>query len=220
MDIDIVDNKRCRCCENRKQRHKMIKSPYRNMPRLHERANYVTSDGLVAMGAEPIPLTLDIINDYDLVIDLRDTENGAYVGYKGIYRNFPIPNGGVPTEQQLNDIMDLIKSYHQNGKSVYIHCVGGHGRSGTIAAIYIGKLYRLNGTKAIEVIETLHNSRKDMGRKRAPAPETKSQVSFIMRHLGEGDYIPDRSDRSWLKPAKAVLKTEQEDEPEIGRAHV
>lgn len=176
----------------------VLKAPDAPAAPVHARSNYVTGDKRVAMGAEPIPKTLPVINKYDLVIDLRDKPK-RHPGLTADYQSFPIPSGGVPTKAQLSEILALITEYHRSGKSVYIHCKGGHGRSGTVAAVYIGQLYGLNGTEAIEHIGALHDARTDRGAKGAPAPENNRQVKFILDQLGVGDYVPDRSDTSWLR---------------------
>ncbi len=165
---------------------------------LHSHANYVTDDGLIVMGAEPIEKTLPIINTYDLVINLTLSPS---VSISTAYAQFFMPVESLPTDKQLKEIIALITDYHSQSKSVYVYCKGGHGRSGTICAIYLGILYKLDGAQAVARISSLHDSRVDRGRLRAPAPETQRQVQFVMKHLGHasGQPIPDRTDMSWAK---------------------
>jgi hypothetical protein len=43
---------------------------------------------------------------------------------------------------------------------MYIHCHGGHGRTGTIAALLLGRLYGLGASAALELYQHLHDTRE------------------------------------------------------------
>ena len=148
---------------------------------LHERANYVTKYILVAMGAFPINKTINVINKYDLVINLT---NKSPSDLKTNCVQYSIPKGCVPNDEMLENILNKIHEYHSQNKTVYIQCEGGHGRSGFIATIYFGKLYNMNGIDSINYIQKLHDERIDRGKCRAPFPENNKQVKYIIKHLG------------------------------------
>ncbi|MHA1916838.1 MAG: phosphatase domain-containing protein [Candidatus Ranarchaeia archaeon] len=55
-----------------------------------------------------------------------------------------IPDWGVPTVEQVKEIMKEIKLSWDRGEHVYVHCYAGCGRTGTILALV---LILLNGEK-------------------------------------------------------------------------
>ena len=46
-----------------------------------------------------------------------------------------------------------------DGEVVYLHCRGGHGRTGTIASLVLGLAYRLSGAEALATYQSLHDTR-------------------------------------------------------------
>ena len=48
-----------------------------------------------------------------------------------------IPDGCIAKDEQINNLcIDLIKEIQQ-GRVIYVHCYGGHGRSGTLCAVLL-----------------------------------------------------------------------------------
>jgi len=74
-----------------------------------------------------------------------------------------------------------------NGLPVVLHCYGGKGRAGTIAAITIGLLYGIDGDKALEIVGRLFQKRENKGQKVRKSPQTKAQISQVKRILDKGD---------------------------------
>jgi ADP-ribosylglycohydrolase/protein-tyrosine phosphatase len=59
---------------------------------------------------------------------------------KGIeYRSFPVVDQSVPTADQVTTILDMIdwEGFDTDGEKIVVHCMGGLGRSGTVAACYL-----------------------------------------------------------------------------------
>ncbi|HEX9417392.1 MAG TPA: dual specificity protein phosphatase family protein [Gaiellaceae bacterium] len=101
----------------------------------------------------------------DFVVDL--TEEGELPPYpcEGIeHRRMPIRDFGVPTEEELNRILDTIDEALADGRTVFVHCRGGIGRTGTVIGCYL----RRHGSSAEEALEALG------GR-----PETEEQFALI-----------------------------------------
>ena len=59
------------------------------------------------------------------------TEFGAKVKY------LPIPDFGTPNLDDLQEVIEWIKREIEDGKAVLVHCSGGRGRSGMVAAVYL-----------------------------------------------------------------------------------
>ena len=78
-----------------------------------------------------------------------------------------IEDYGIPTFEEVDEMIKFIDSC----KKVVVSCIGGHGRTGTILAIWCG----LNGvSNPIEYVRE-HYSNK--------AVETKEQEDFVIKYL-------------------------------------
>ena len=180
----------------------------------HDRSNRITDDYKIVVGAKPIQETLENILKFDIIVNLTDDEWYKKYITKNTYINLPIKNGGVPTKKDAECLVDLLIDNYNKGKSIYIHCNGGHGRAGTIGAALLGKLYSLDANEAINRIIKYREERKDKSRNFIPTPETQAQVNLLMKMLG-GDIIPDRKDKSWLKRVKKEREVKKETEDKI-----
>jgi hypothetical protein len=50
---------------------------------------------------------------------------------------FPVPNAEAPSREYMRVILDAIDEFIDSGGRVFLHCVGGRGRSGTVAACWL-----------------------------------------------------------------------------------
>ncbi|HSW76909.1 MAG TPA: NADAR domain-containing protein [Candidatus Saccharimonadales bacterium] len=66
---------------------------------------------------------------------------------------------------------------------VVLHCWGGKGRTGTIAAIVIGLLYQIDAITSLSIIKQLFDHRPNKGTKRPQMPQTKCQFDQVKRVL-------------------------------------
>ncbi len=87
----------------------------------------------------------------------------------------PIPNGMAPTKFQAKTLIKKILKLLENDMKVVIHCIGGFGRTGTIAACILVT----NGMAPTQAIETVRNIRPN-------SIETKIQEEFIKSFLSPG----------------------------------
>ena len=89
---------------------------------------------------------------------------------------FPIRDMDVPTASKMQVILDAIDRAVAAERLVYVHCWGGHGRTGTVAGCWLvraGASY----SDALQAIE--HARRSDAHLARNSAPQTESQRAFI-----------------------------------------
>jgi len=94
-----------------------------------------------------------------------DVEDGKAMGFDRV--SIPIRDFTTPTQSQLSQFLNAANKALQKGK-VIMHCQGGTGRTGTMAAAYwIGK-----GLSAKEAIEKIRKSRPN-------AVETKEQEESL-----------------------------------------
>ncbi len=73
--------------------------------------------------------------------------------------HLPILDQAVPTSEQLDRALDWMDSHIQKGEKVLIHCVGGIGRSGTIAAAYLKRKQGLTAAEAINAVRYYRSER-------------------------------------------------------------
>lgn len=89
----------------------------------------------------------------------------------------PIRDHGVPSPHQARRILDAIDAACERSHRVYVHCWGGHGRTGLVA----GLLHRsrgLGGDAALEAITAARAYHRD-GIARIAAPQTPEQCAFV-----------------------------------------
>ncbi|WP_281283052.1 dual specificity protein phosphatase family protein [Leptospira fletcheri] len=84
---------------------------------------------------------------------------------------FPIMDQRAPADRKaLESLLDLMDSELGRGRNILIHCVGGLGRSGTVAAAY---LIRREGYGVEEAIRVVREARSER------AIESREQEEFL-----------------------------------------
>lgn len=130
-------------------------------------------------------------------VDERDERRRLFAGYEeplaeiarahGVEARclrFPIRDLDVPTRPEMTRILDALDEALESG-GVYLHCRGGLGRTGTVAACWLLRRGLVTGE---DVIERLTGLRCTDGRQGSRySPETPSQLRFVeewARRLG------------------------------------
>jgi protein-tyrosine phosphatase len=111
--------------------------------------------------------------DVDVFIDL--TEEDELDPYEADidgrpYRRFPIPDLGTPSPELMREILDELDAALDEGLTVYVHCRGGIGRTGTVVGCWLVR----GGRSGEEAIATIAELRGD-----AFSPETREQHAFV-----------------------------------------
>jgi protein-tyrosine phosphatase len=81
-----------------------------------------------------------------------------------------IVDGSVPSQTEMHNIVDWIDSQLSTQKNVIVHCVGGLGRAGTVAACWLKR----DGTEGATAIQTVREVRSPR------AIETVPQEEFVL----------------------------------------
>lgn len=94
-----------------------------------------------------------------------------------VHRRHAIPDQGVPAPAQMALILDTIDAALADGETVYVHCYGGIGRTGTVIGCWLVR-HGLSGEAALDRIATWRRGTPDGAR---PSPETAAQRALLMR---------------------------------------
>jgi hypothetical protein len=93
-------------------------------------------------------------------------------------RRFPIGDFGVPTPEQMNAILEALDDGLQTGRKIYLHCLGGIGRTGTTVGCYLVRHGKTGAEALKQVSDWWSNVPKSRYYPRSP--ETDAQVEFIL----------------------------------------
>ena len=121
-----------------------------------------------------------------LFVDL--TEEGELLSYhsslmeealsmdvKVTHVRVPVRDLGIPTIQQVHDVLARIAEALSAREAVYVHCWGGIGRTGTIVGCWLRGAGH-TADEALARIERLRHGIPDGGRR---SPETSEQRRFV-----------------------------------------
>jgi len=116
---------------------------------------------------------VDPMSDEDILAECAKKK--GIVDYE--YAGFPIRDGDVPSYAVVDLAMIRILRARSEGKIAYVHCRGGIGRTGVIAAIFLG----------CEDLDCNPQDKLDVIRSTAgiftPSPENGKQREFVDRYL-------------------------------------
>ena len=74
---------------------------------------------------------------------------------------FPIIDGGTTSNDNICAVIGVILNHIASGDRVYIHCAGGHGRTGMIAACLLKTIYsHITMSSLLETVQALHDTRQ------------------------------------------------------------
>lgn len=78
----------------------------------------------------------------------------------GNFLNEPIEDMNTTDDIKIDRLATQVVERLLNGENVYIHCAGGHGRTGTLASLVLNKLYpRLSLDEIFEYLQFAHDQR-------------------------------------------------------------
>lgn len=113
---------------------------------------------------------------------------------------FPIEHDGVPDSDELIGFLEQqVESRLRAGKNIYVFSRLGHGRTGIVSALLLGRVYGITASEALERAQRTH----DCQRPGAPrglsfcSPTTAPQLTFVRRTLAR-----------WMDPIYAPIVLE------------
>lgn len=90
------------------------------------------------------------------------------------YRRLSIGDFDVPDVEKMVHILDTIDAALAGGHTIYLHCLGGSGRTGTVVGCYLVR----HGMPGEEALAEIARLRQEMASTR-PSPETAGQRQFV-----------------------------------------
>lgn len=92
------------------------------------------------------------------------------------YNRHPIADMSVPEPTVMRATLDRLESTLGQGRRVYVHCLAGRGRTGTLIGCYLVS----RGWTGEEALARIEQLRSDMGLD-GRSPETRQQRQFVLR---------------------------------------
>ena len=99
------------------------------------------------------------------------------VSERGTVSRFEIPDLGIPTIEKMTAILDHLDEQLDAGRSVYVHCWGGIGRTGTVVGCWLLRHGEATPDDVLAVIAELRKG--DIGAGNRASPETEEQRAFL-----------------------------------------
>jgi protein-tyrosine phosphatase len=100
----------------------------------------------------------------------------ATLGRSASHHRMPVRDMATPTAADMTRILDAIDGAIQDGETVYVHCYGGIGRTGTVVGCYVVR-HGMHGQQALDEIRRLRRGTPDGHRR---SPETKRQERMVL----------------------------------------
>ena len=143
-------------------------------------AHYAVTEGVIAGAYPDTPEGVRALEraGVTVFVDLTHPSDplDAYDGWLDGTRRVahPIPDMGTPTAGHVIQILDDIDAVRADGGTVYVHCWGGIGRTGTV----VGCLLTRHGLDGGDAIARIAELRRELPGAR-PSPETPGQAELV-----------------------------------------
>ncbi len=92
------------------------------------------------------------------------------------YLHCPVQNMDVPTIEEMQVILNQIDRRLFDNKAVYVHCMAGIGRTGTVIGCHLIR----HGIPAESILSLLQELRKNISYSVYPSPENEMQKEFVL----------------------------------------
>lgn len=128
----------------------------------------------------------DEVRWYDIPIVPYEDQTRALaqkLGCEVTFDRMPIKDMGIPTRIEMARILDCIDQQIKKGKPVYVHCLGGVGRTGAVIGCYLARHGYATGRKVIQLLQQLRQNTATHARL---SPESNLQIDLV-RSWVEGE---------------------------------
>ena len=121
------------------------------------------------------------VRDAQRILTKARQEGSSTLAQRQIdFLQLPIEDGGVATDHAMHRLAEDCCQRILNGERLYIHCWGGHGRTGTLVSILLGRLYGMDARAALRYCQKCHDSRRYP--QDTMSPQTPAQRAQVRAH--------------------------------------
>ena len=92
------------------------------------------------------------------------------------YLNFPIPDRSILSTEGMCEILDALDQRINARSPVYVHCMAGIGRTGTVVGCYLVR----HGAEPGSLLRQIERLRGTVPSRWVRSPESDAQVDFIL----------------------------------------
>lgn len=131
-------------------------------------------------------------NGYSIFVDLCPSKQITWQPYDKTniyYNHWPIKDRTAQIEdpERFTAFLDKLVTVMRAGYKVYVHCLGGHGRSAMVAAVIYGKFTGVDAQTALQAVYDAHQQRTEIKPKfrKMGAPQNAEQKNYVLQTLGE-----------------------------------
>ena len=105
------------------------------------------------------------------------------------WKRHPVPDVSTPSLGQMTRILDSIDRAMAGGNTVYLHCKGGVGRTGTVVGCWLRR-QGYSGDEALAQVVVWWRGMEKYHRLLSESPETCKQRRYVV------DWIEERTERT------------------------
>ena len=98
---------------------------------------------------------------------------------------FAIRDVSIPPSEQMTLILNAIDESLAGGRPVYVHCLGGIGRTGTVIGCWLLRHGLATHENVLQVLKRLRLTDRERGGR--VSPETSEQRAFVLGWMEEKD---------------------------------
>ena len=103
-------------------------------------------------------------------------QDEAIEAHRSVLRKqHPIPDFSTTSQEAMVEILNMIDGALSAGRNVYLHCLGGQGRTGTVVGCYLVR-HGISPERALEKIQEL---RQGMPNEDRSSPENEKQRRMV-----------------------------------------
>jgi hypothetical protein len=127
--------------------------------------------------AAGVTVFIDLTEEGELkpYTDIVDQE-AEKLGVSTQHHRRPIRNYGTPTSEAMIGTLDAIDEATESGETVYVHCFGGIGRTGTVVGCYLVR----HGMTGVEALDQIAQLRQGTPEGWQVSPETEEQRDMVL----------------------------------------
>ncbi|MEK7952578.1 protein-tyrosine phosphatase family protein [Luteolibacter soli] len=152
----------------------------------HDHDEDLTKTRLLELAARGVLNYIDLTSEEDrslglLPYDQHFADIHAATGSQPVRHSFSIPDMGIPADPSvMRGILDLLHQETNAGRTCYVHCWGGIGRTGTVVACWL-KERGMDSDAALAEVQRLYSAHMDPEKQaRYPrSPQQEVQLSYV-----------------------------------------